>query len=274
MSAIRQETVGDVVHIELNRPDKRNALNDEMFDELLAAAESARDNSALAAVVVSGAGQSFCAGLDFTVHKQLADEGADGKKPFADPDDKAATGRRPGRGQRIVRAFRDCTAPVIAALHGHAIGGGLQIALGADIRIATVDMLLGCGEIDFGMTLDIGGSQLLPRLIGQDRSMDLMLSGRRITGAEALEWGLVTRVSSDPVGEALELAKGLAARNRTAITQTKRLVRLSETTTVEDGMRVELSVMAQNIGSAGQVQAAHEYLATRRAATTPSSNHR
>jgi enoyl-CoA hydratase/carnithine racemase len=263
VSTIRQEMTGGVLHIELNRPDKRNALNDEMFDELLAAAEGARDNTALAAVLVSGTGQSFCAGLDFTVHKQLADEGADGKRPFADPNDQTATGRRPGRGQRIVRAFRDCPAPVIAAMHGHAIGGGLQLALGADIRIATVDMLLGCGEIDFGMTLDMGGSQLLPRLIGQDRAMDLMLSGRRITGAEALEWGLVTRVSSDPVGEAAELAEGFAARNRTAITQTKRLVRLSETATVEDGMRAELSVMAANIGSPGQVQAAHEYLANR-----------
>jgi enoyl-CoA hydratase/carnithine racemase len=265
VNTIRHELVDEVLYLELNRPDKRNALNDDMFDELVAATESARDDSTVAAVVLSGSGKSFCAGLDFSVHQQLADEGATGKRPFADPDDAAATGgRRPGRGQRIVRALRDCPAPVIAAMHGHAIGGGLQMALGADIRIATSDMLLGCGEIDFGMTLDMGGSQLLPRLIGTDRAMDLMLSGRRITGAQAYEWGLVTRVSSDPVAEAVELAKAIAKRNRNAIHQTKRLVRLSAIASVEDGMKAELSVMAENIGCPAQVKAAHEFLASRR----------
>jgi enoyl-CoA hydratase/carnithine racemase len=101
MGTVRQEVIDDVLHIELNRRSKRNALDDEMFDALVAAAEAACENETLAAVVVFGSGQPFCAGLDFTVHKQLADEGAGGQRPFADPDDPTATCRRPGRGQRL-----------------------------------------------------------------------------------------------------------------------------------------------------------------------------
>lgn len=264
MGAVRQEVVDAVLHIQLNRPDKRNALNDEMFNELVETAEAARDNAELAVIVLSGAGRSFCAGLDFSEHQTFAGEGAEGERPFADPADPNSTGRRqPGRGQRIVRAFRTTPVPVIAAMHGHAIGGGLQLALGADIRIVTADMMLACAEIDFGMTVDMGGSQLLPRLIGADRTLDLLLSGRRITGAQAVSWGLATRVSDDPVSEALELAQGIARRNRTAIIESKRLVRISDTATVEDGMREELSVMSHNIGSPAQVRAVQEYFVSR-----------
>lgn len=158
MSTVKQDVSDRVLHISLNRPDKRNAINDEMFDGLVEAAEAARMNTDVAAVVVSGIGKSFCAGLDFAVHRTFADEGAAGQRPYADPDDPTSAGRTAGRGQRIVRAFRDATVPVIAALHGHAIGGGLQITLGADIRIVTADVQLGWAEIDFGMTVDMGAS--------------------------------------------------------------------------------------------------------------------
>jgi enoyl-CoA hydratase/carnithine racemase len=263
MSTVKQDVSDRVLHIELNRPDKRNAINDEMFDALVAAAEAACANTELAAIVLSGVGKSFCAGLDFAVHQTFAGEGAAGQRPYADPDDPDSTGRTPGRGQRIVRAFRDAPVPVIAALHGHAIGGGLQIALGADMRIVTADVALGCAEIDFGMTVDMGASQLLPRLIGADRTIDLLVSGRKITGAQAAEWGLATRVSDDPLAEALELAHAIAQRSDHAVAETKRLVRLTETVTVEDGMKQELSVMANNIGSPAQVDAVQRYFAAR-----------
>lgn len=153
---------------------------------------------------------------------------------------------------------------MIAALHGHAIGGGLQIALGADIRIVSPDIQMGCAEIDFGMTVDMGASQLLPRLIGADRTMDLLVTGRRISGEQAAAWGLATRVSADPIGEALELARGIGDRSHHAIAETKRLVRLASETSVENGMREELTVMADNIGSSAQVAAVQRYFATRR----------
>jgi enoyl-CoA hydratase/carnithine racemase len=263
-TVVSQELSGGVLHVQLNRPDKRNALSDAMFVELAEAAEAAGGNPDLGAVVLSGAGKSFCAGLDFAAHQAFVDESATGQRPFADPDDPNETGqRRPGRGQRIVRALREIPVPVIAAMHGHAIGGGLQIALGADIRIVTADIVLSAAEIEFGMTVDMAGSQLLPRLIGPDRALDMLVTGKRITGAQAVEWGLATTLSEDPVADALELANGIAQRNRQAIVETKRLVRLAETGTVEDGMREELSVMARNIGTPAQVQAAQRYMARR-----------
>jgi len=272
MITVRQQRHGSVLHIQLNRPEKRNALNDQMFDELSAVAEEARADTTLGAVVVSGAGRSFCAGLDFETHRAVADEGAAGERPYADPNDPTSRGRRvPGRGQRIVRALRNNPVPVIAALHGHAIGGGLQIALGADIRIATDDVVLCAAEIEFGMTLDMGGTQLLPRLIGSDQALALITTGVRVSGVQASALGLVTRLSEEPVVAALALAEVIAGRSPNAVRQTKRLVRLSESATLEAGMVEELSVMAANIGSADQVKAAQQYLGTtknRSAATT------
>jgi len=264
MSTVTQDVSDRVLHITLNRPDKRNAVDDEMFNELVAVAEAARTSTEVAAIVVSGAGKSFCAGLDFAVHQTFAGEGSAGQRPYADPSDPTSTGRTPGRGQRIVRAFRDAPVPVIAAIHGHAIGAGLQITLGADIRIVTADVQLGCAEIDFGMTVDMGASQLLPRLIGADRTIDLLVSGRKITGAEAVQWGLATRLSDDPITEALDLARAIAQRSHHAVTETKRLVRLAETATVKDGMAQELLVMANNIGSPAQVDAVQRYFAARK----------
>jgi enoyl-CoA hydratase/carnithine racemase len=263
MSMVLQDVSDGVLHIQLNRPEKRNALDYEMLDALADAAEAARENAQLGAVVLSGVGKSFCAGLDFAVHRSFAAKAAAGQRPYADPDDPTTTGRTPGVGQRIVKAFRDTRVPVIAAVHGHAIGAGLQITLGADIRIVTSDVQLSCAEIEFGLTVDVGGSQLLPRLIGPDRAMDLLVSGRRISGEDAARWGLATRVRTDPLEEAIELARAISQRNSYAIVQTKRLLRLAETATVDDGMRVELSVLAKNIGSPLQVEAAQRYFATR-----------
>jgi enoyl-CoA hydratase/carnithine racemase len=123
---------------------------------------------------------------------------------------------------------------------------------------------LGCAEIDFGMTVDMGASQLLPRLIGADRTMDLLLSGRKITGAEAVQWGLATRLSDDPITEAIELARAIAQRSHHAVSETKRLVRLAGSATVKDGMAQELLVMANNIGSPAQVAAVKRYFAARK----------
>jgi enoyl-CoA hydratase/carnithine racemase len=265
-STVQQSRVDGVLHIRLNRPEKFNAMSDEMFDALLAAAEDARDSTDLRAVVLSGAGKSFCAGLDFAVHRRFADQGAAGRRPFADPNDPDSPGAPPGREQRIVRALRDVKVPVIAAVQGHAIGGGLQLALGADIRMVTPDAQLSFAEIDFGMTVDMGGSQLLPGLVGRDRAMDLLLTGRTISGVLAAQWGLATRLSDDPLAEATDMARTLATRNPFAITHVKRLVRLTETTTVEEGMREELSVMARNIGSPAQTDAVERYFANRTSA--------
>jgi enoyl-CoA hydratase/carnithine racemase len=264
-SLVLRTTDRGVAHLRLNRPEKRNALNDELFEAVVEAVEIVRDDADLAAIVISGVGASFCAGLDFGSHAAFAAEGGAGERPFADPDDPSSTGkRRPGRGQRVVNALRDAQAPVIAAVHGHAIGAGFQITLGADIRLVTADVKLGCAEINFGLTVDMGASQLLPRLIGPDRALDLLLSGRLISGEEAVAWGAATRVATDPIAEALELAHRIAGNSRQAVRENRRLVRLTESTSVADGMKEELRVMSRNIGSPAQVAASNAYLSSRK----------
>lgn len=265
MATVRSEVTDDVLHIQLNRPEKRNAIDDAMFINLAEAAEAARDDDRIAAVVLSGAGASFCAGLDFDVHRTLAQEGAAGDRPYSDPSDPSSVGvRTPGRGQRIVRALRDCPMPVIVAIHGHAIGGGLQLALAGDIRIATPAAVFASAEIDFGMTLDMGGNVLLPRLIGTDNALEMILTAKRVSGTQAEALGLVTRLAENPLNDAMALAAEIAARSGQATRASKRLSRLAETAPVEEVMREELTVMAANIGSAAQVRAANEYFAHRR----------
>jgi enoyl-CoA hydratase/carnithine racemase len=266
VSAVIRQDADRVAHIWLNRPEKRNALNDEMFEQLVAEAESLRDDEDVTAVVLSGRGASFCAGLDFSVHADFAAEADAGQRPFADPDNPSSDGkRRPGRGQRVVRALRDAPAVVIAAIHGHAIGGGLQLALGADIRLVTPDARLGLAEINFGLTADMGATQLLPRLVGSDRALELLTTGVLISGEEAAAWGLATRVCGDPRAEAVELAARIAAMSPSAVRATKRLVRLSDSVPVADGMHEELRVMSRNIGSPEQTAATHAYFARRAA---------
>lgn len=254
MPLIEHDVIDDVLQIRLNRPDKFNAVTDQMFDDLkLITDKLARsDGSEYGAVVLSGVGASFCAGLDFSVHQEFA---AAAGPLYADPDDPESSGRPTGRGQSIVRGLRDCAVPVIVALQGHAIGAGLQFALGADIRIARPDAKVGVAEMDWGLTVDMGGSQLLPRLIGTDRAMDLLLTGRLISGRTASSIGLVTRLSSDPLAEAVALARQIAANNRVAVLGTKQLVRISETD-MEEGFRAEQKLMFRNIGSAPQAEAA------------------
>ena len=264
MGTVRSDITGDVLHIELHRPEKRNAINDAMFVDLAEAAEAARDDTSIAAVVLSGAGSSFCAGLDFDVHRTLVSEGIAGQRPYSDPADSTATGvRKPGRGQRIVRALRDCPVPVIVVIHGHAIGGGLQLALAGDIRVAAPDAILASAEIEFGMTLDMGGNALLPRLVGHERALELILAAKRVTGRQAAAMGLVTSLSDDPFNAAMTLATTIADRSKPAVRDSKRLCRLAEIATVDEVMQQELTTMATNIGSEAQVQAAQTYFARR-----------
>ncbi|SNQ46257.1 conserved hypothetical protein [Frankia canadensis] len=263
-NVVECDIVDAIADVRLNRPEKRNAINDAMFDELLAVATRLAGDASVRAVVLSGVGHGFCAGLDFDQFRAFAAEGEAGEKPFADPGDPAAGGRRiPGRGQRIVSALRAADVPVVAAVHGAAIGGGLQLTLGADLRFVTADAKLGLREIEFGITPDMGGTQLLPRLVGSDVAMDLILSGRLLSGTEAVAAGLATRVCADPRAEAFAFARMVAGRNPLAVRGVTSLLRTSLTATVEEGMAAELRVMAANIGTPDQAEATRVYFERR-----------
>ena len=156
---------------------------------------------------------------------------------------------------QAVRVWVDMAPPVIAAVHGVAVGGGFQLALGADLRVVAPDAQLGVFEIKWGIVPDMCGTQLLPRLVGPDVAKDLVFTGRVVTGAEAQALGLVTRLSDDPRAGTLELAREIASRRANAIKVMKRLVDASWTLSFDDGVHEEHDQTEGMIGSKNQLEA-------------------
>ena len=159
--------------------------------------------------------------------------------------------------------WHDLEVPVIAAVHGAALGGGFQLALGADIRIVAPDAQLGVFEIRWGIVPDMCGTQLLPPLVGPDVAKELMFTSRLVSGEEAKAIGLATRVAADPRAAALELAAEIAGRNPDAIKIMKRLVDLSWGSSLADGLQAEHDLTEDVIGSPNQVEAVRANLEQR-----------
>ncbi|MFE3060861.1 crotonase/enoyl-CoA hydratase family protein [Nocardia sp. NPDC059236] len=254
------DIVDGVADVRLNRPNKRNALDLAMFGGLVRAGDDLKRQRGLRAVVLSGEGQDFCAGLDFRVFESMRDDegwaGAIELPPGSGPA-KAA-------GQRAAHIWTELPVPVIAAISGHALGGGLQIALGADIRMVAPDAKLSVMEIKWGLVPDMTGTQLLPELVGRDVAKELTFSGRILSGTEAFELGLATRVCADPRGSALELAHSIADRNPEAITAAKRLLDLAGRVDLETGFAAEQAEIGALVGSANQVEAVNAEFEARR----------
>jgi enoyl-CoA hydratase/carnithine racemase len=211
------ETSDGIAHVRLNRPDKRNALDGEMFRAIADAGEQLKTDDDVGAVVISGEGKSFCAGLDLDLFSQL-DQPADSTHPGAmQPNGTTHLG------QQVAWVWQELPVPVIAAVHGHALGGGLQIALAADIRIVHPDTQLSVREGHYGLVPDMTGTFFLSRLVRPDIAKELTFTARIFDGREAAALGLVTRLSDDPVADAVELASEIAARSPEAIRAAKRL---------------------------------------------------
>jgi enoyl-CoA hydratase/carnithine racemase len=210
--------IGDgIADVRLNRPDKRNALDGDMFEALAAAGERLKSEPDVRAVVLSGEGKSFCAGLDLSLFDQL-----DAPDLRVDPG-AMQPGGLTHLGQQVAWVWQELPVPVIAAVHGHALGGGLQIALGADIRIVHPDTQLSVRELHWGLVPDMTGTLFLSRLVRPDVAKELTFTARIIDGREALELGLATRLSDDPHGDATALAAEIAARSAAAVRAAKRL---------------------------------------------------
>ncbi len=238
----------------LNRPEKRNALDNAMFAGLITAGERLKTEPGVRAVVLSGEGPDFCAGLDFGAFQAMRD----GERLSLQVDVHPSTpAQGPARatGQRAAHVWAELPVPVIAAVTGNALGGGLQIALGADIRIVAPDARLSVLEIRWGLIPDMTGSQLLPELVGRDVAKELTFSGRVVSGTEAVALGLATRTDPDPRKAALELARGIAARSPHAIRAAKRLLDLAGRVDLAAGFAAEQKEIGALIGSPNQVEA-------------------
>jgi enoyl-CoA hydratase/carnithine racemase len=254
---VRYTIADGVADVRLARPEKLNALDLAMFHALIEAGDALRDDPAVRAVVLSGEGRSFCAGLDRSVFE--GEKGA-GAASFA----AAALARRgegiPSVAQEAVTVWTTLPVPVIAAVHGHALGGGLQLALGADIRIVAPDAKLAVLEMRWGLIPDMTGSQVLPGLVGRDVAKELTFTARTISGEEAVRLGLATRVSEAPYDDARALAVEIAAQSPSAIRAAKALLDMAGEVSRDAGLRAEQEAQRRLIGSADQTEAILSFL--------------
>jgi enoyl-CoA hydratase/carnithine racemase len=244
---VRVEVSDNVATVTLSRPEKHNALDLAMFDGIIAAADEVRATPGVRAVVLHGEGPSFCSGLDLV--SIMSEPGA------LDDGDSALTGPVPNRFQRVAYDWVTLPVPVIAAIHGACLGGGLQIALGADIRIATPDARMSVMEGKWGLVPDMSITRTLPRLVRIDVAKELTFTARVFDGEEALRLGVVTRLAEDPLAAASEFASEIASKSPDAVRAAKRLFDESWTGTAEETLRLEASLQRKLIGSPNQLAA-------------------
>jgi enoyl-CoA hydratase/carnithine racemase len=243
--------VDGVADVRLNRPDKLNALDGAMFQALVeTGAELARDRG-LRAAVLSGEGRAFCAGLDFASFTGLASGENRGPSLLSREEPESIV----NFAQRAAWVWTELPVPVIAAVHGVAYGGGLQIALAADLRLVAPDARLSVMEIKWGLVPDMSGTQTLRRLTRLDVAKELTYTGRVVSGTEAVALGLATRVVETPREAALELAREIAGRSPDAVRAAKRLLDASGVVGLAEGLRLEEELQRSLIGRPNQIEA-------------------
>ncbi len=255
ISIVNRDGVADV---RLTRPEKMNALDPEMFTALVEAADLLAKDTSLRAVVLSGQGQSFCAGLDFMSFLGMADSDNE-------PIDLTATqeNRITHYAQQAVFGWTELPVPVIAAVTGHALGGGIQLALGADIRIVHPEAKMSVLEIRWGIIPDMTGTQILVDLVGVDVAKELTFTGRSVSGIEAQQLGLATKLSDDPLEDALALASEIATKSPHAIRAGKRLLSTAARLDRAASFERERAEIAQLLGSPNQSEAVSAYFEKR-----------
>lgn len=235
-----------VADVRLNRAEKMNALNIPMFEAIRDVGKQLAADKSIRAVVLSGEGRGFCAGLDLA---NFTDP-----EVFADPFGPGRGGFYPNFYQLPGYAWKAIPVPVICALHGVAYGGGLQIALGADIRIAHPEAKLSVMEIKWGLIPDMSASQTLRDLVRLDVAKELTFTGRVVKGQEAVQLGLVTSLSDNPREAALAMAAEIARRNPNAIAYGKYLLNNTRHGDDLEGLRVEERLQAKILKSPNQIE--------------------
>lgn len=248
-----------VAEVRLDRPEKMNALDTAMFVAIAEAGERVAADDSVRAVVLSGEGRAFCSGLDFASFQAMA--GADATRDERDDRDEGSgavfdtSDRITHLGQQVAHVWQEVPVPVIAAVHGVALGGGCQIALGADVRICTPDARFSVLEIKWGLIPDMTGTWMLPRLVGLDVAKELTFTGRMVEGTEAVSLGLATRVADDPKAAAKDLAREIAGKSPEAVRAAKRLLNASGSVPIEEQFASERAEIGALIGSPNQIEA-------------------
>jgi enoyl-CoA hydratase/carnithine racemase len=244
-----------IADVRLARGDKLNAVDDAMFAQVAAAGRELASDRSLRAVVLSGEGRGFCAGLDTSTFASLADDGNEsgGEPGFAGFG--VRSGEPANRAQQFAWVWRELPAPVIAAVHGVCFGAGLQLALAADIRFVAPDARLSIMEMKWGLIPDVSGTQTLRHLLPLDVIKELTYTARVVSGSEAVSLGLATHVSDTPREAAYELAREIAGRSPTAIRAAKQLLNEADLVSVAEGLALEAELQKGLIGGSNQIEA-------------------
>lgn len=246
--AFRVEVIGKVAHVQINRPDKANAMNAVFWTEIIEIFQWVDVDDAIRAVVLSGAGKHFSSGIDLMLLAQAGSE----------------LGEDVGRNAQVLRrkifqlqasfnAVDECSKPVLAAIQGYCLGGAIDLISACDMRYAAADAQFSIKEIDMGMAADVGTLQRLPRLIGDGMLRELAYTGRRVDAEEARSIGLVNRVFADTpslLDGVLALAAQIAEKSPVAVRGTKEMIRYMRDHSVDDGLRYVAAWNASMLQSA------------------------
>lgn len=245
-----------IADVKMIRSDKRNALDGAMFTALAEAGERLKTEPGVRVVVLSGEGSSFCAGLDFSSFTQMAGGGGGngGGNGEGNPG-SMAPGRITHLGQQVCWVWQEVPVPVIAAVHGHALGGGIQIALGADIRIVHPDTQLSVREVHWGLVPDMTGTLMLSQLVRADIAKELVFTARVFDGREAHAIGLATKLSDTPYADAMTMAAEIAGRSPDAVRGAKQLINGLLHDRAASQFEAERRVIGSLIGKPNQVEA-------------------
>jgi enoyl-CoA hydratase len=228
------ELNGNVAHVQINRPEKINAMNAVFWSEIIDIFQWVEDTDAVRAVVLSGAGKHFSSGIDLMMLASVANE----------------LGKDVGRNARVLRrkilelqasfnAVDNCRKPVLAAIHGYCIGGAIDLISACDMRYAAEDAQFSIKEIDIGMAADVGTLQRLPRIVGDGMLRELAYTGRQFGAEEARSIGLVNRVYADPeslLAGVMAIAREIAAKSPIAVTGTKAMISYMRDHSINDGL--------------------------------------
>jgi enoyl-CoA hydratase/carnithine racemase len=213
-----------VADVRLVRADKMNALDAAMFEALVATIDRLAHEKGLRAVVLSGEGRAFCAGLDMGRFAAMNDNGGNGVAGSESRDLTARTHGLSNFPQAAVWGWRQLPVPVIAAIQGVAFGGGFQLALGADMRFLHPEARMSIMEIKWGLIPDMAGTPILASLVRDDILRELTYTGRVFSAQEALSYGLATRICDDPHTVAMAIAREIAGKSPHAIRAAKRML--------------------------------------------------
>jgi len=248
-----------VADVRLNRTDKLNALDPAMFSAIAEVGAQLADDRRLRAVVLSGEGQAFCAGLD--MQRLVATTEGESILPLAD------LGRRThgiaNFAQHLVWLWRALPVPVIAAVHGVAFGGGFQLMLGADVRYLAPGTRLAIIEAKWGLVPDMAGTQLMRHLAREDVIRELTYTARTFSAEDALGYGFATRIAEDPRAAALETARAIADRSPDAVRAAKRLLNLAADCDAATGLAAETAEQALLLGTPNHIEAVRANLERR-----------